>query len=94
MVQIYGLKRAGNGSSYVPLAWDDNSATHLTANYCSVGDAYQTFTRAAGSAIEIDDTSGPVVGSLHLTFEDGSTFAGSFSVPLCASTIDEHNRCE
>ena len=50
--------------------------------------AVSTGSSVAGGTISLDQVSGPIVGSVSLTFTDGSTVSGAFSAPLCGGTTN------
>lgn len=41
-----------------------------------------------GGTLRVDSVTGPITGSVSLTFEDGSKLAGDFSAPICSNTLD------
>lgn len=96
MVQLYGL----NGTAPGAFTSENDDIKYATikatcASNQPVGDAeVDAASRATTSTVTIStSTATKLEGTLNLTFEDGSSVSGSFSLGSCTSTVPETSAC-
>jgi len=85
------------GSDSVGTHASDADTVKVTqiASGCAPGQLTASYTsRATKHTVVLDQVGAQISGSLDITFADGSTFAGRFALPTCATTLDEHATCE
>jgi hypothetical protein len=84
-VQLFGLGR--EPGIYTP---DDSKVATVDpsrATGAEAGVSYVTRTVANGTTVELTRVDTVVEGTVSVTYDDGSTFEGSFSVPRCSVLV-------
>lgn len=95
LVQIYGLAGMAPGA-FTP-GGDTKYATILPAcpSGASVNDYVGSASRATATTVTIETkTATRITGEIQVTFEDGSSVAGAFDVPICSVSEAEAATCE